>query len=186
MRAVALLVLVTLVGCRSLPADPAEVGLSESATLLAVEPVQQHARADCGPTCLQALLQYHGVAPDSALGERFPRAAIEGDGVQAGALRDALRARGFRAVLVRGSLDHTTPAGILALLDRGLPLIVEFVFPDDRRHFVLLAGYDPERRGVLIMDPAHGGFGLVPYGRFQQLWCAADHLTLIAAPHPTP
>jgi hypothetical protein len=49
--------------------------------------------------------------------------------------------------------------------------------PDDIRgvpsgHFVVLAGYDIQRRKVLVMDP----FGMNPYGRLHEYWISIDRV----------
>jgi hypothetical protein len=49
--------------------------------------------------------------------------------------------------------------------------------PDDIRgvpagHFVVIAGYDLERRKILIMDP----YGMNPYGRLHEYWISIDRV----------
>ena len=49
--------------------------------------------------------------------------------------------------------------------------------PDDIRgvpsgHFVVIAGYDIERRKVLVMDP----YGMNPYGQLHEYWISIDRV----------
>ncbi|MCO5172202.1 MAG: cysteine peptidase family C39 domain-containing protein [Planctomycetes bacterium] len=159
---------------------PPAAALSPAAVMLPVSVEAQEGDADCGLACLTALLRFHGAALDDAARERFP--AVEGAGIRAGDIRDYLDGRGFRAVLVRGTLDEAPPAGLLRVLRRGLPVLVAVTLPDrDTSHYVLVSGFDPERRLVVLMDPAWGA-GAVPFDRFDALWARAERLMLVAAP----
>lgn len=152
---------------------------SPGAVLLPVPVEAQREGADCGLACLSALLRHHGLALDDRARAAFP---VGVDGVRAGDIRDYLTSRGLRAHLVRGTLDDAWPAGLLRVLRTGLPVLVALSTPDrERSHYVLVAGFDPQERQVLLMDPAVGAVS-VPYDRFEPLWARADHLMLVVAP----
>ena len=51
---------------------------------------------------------------------------------------------------------------------------------------MLVNGYDPAKRWILVMDPDRGAIGGVPYERFQRTWRAGGHLLLVAAPEKAP
>jgi ABC-type bacteriocin/lantibiotic exporter with double-glycine peptidase domain len=175
------------VGCRParwMPAASIAAELSPSAVILEVPEVRQQDRSDCGVAALAALLRYHGRELDAEALRRFRPEAIEPAGARAGDLRDYLRDRGFFAVLVHGSLDRREPAGLLAMLDRGLPVIAELVSRDGetrRHHFALVIGYAPEERWIFIMDPDRGA-GALSFESFAALWTEAESLLLVAVP----
>ncbi|MBX3472393.1 MAG: C39 family peptidase [Planctomycetes bacterium] len=185
MRASLALVLIALAGpgCTSplgARSAPPAAELSPEAVVLTVPVEAQEGDADCGLACLTALLRFHGADLDDAARHRFPPTGV--DGVRAGDIRDYLDGRGFRAHLVRGTLDEAPPAGLLRVLRRGLPVLVALTPPGgDRSHYVLVSGFDPERRLLVLMDPAWGA-GAVPFDRFDALWAGAERLMLVAAP----
>lgn len=158
--------------------------LTDDAVLLDVEVTEQQTDNGCGLACLSALLEYHGASLDAEAARRFPRAAVEQHGVAAGELRDYFRHRGFRAALVHGTLDHVYPTGILYLLERGLPLLVELAVPrpgqPPSRHYVLVIGFDPDSGLVFLMDPSWG-IGAATFERFHERWAPTGHLVLVVA-----
>ncbi len=163
-------------------------GLSSKAVVLSVPIVSQETNSLCGLACLDALLRFNGKTLDAQAQAQFdPKKTEASDGISAGELRDYLLGRGFRAVLVHGRLDRSKPTGILGLLEKGLPPIVELVTrsPGERpaHHFVVVCGFDPKQKTVFVMDPAEGLRG-IPYARFEELWKPAAHLTLVAAAQP--
>ncbi len=167
-------------GCSGAPivwVDPAEP--SPESVLVPVPLVEQREEADCGLACLAALLRHHGLELDEAARAAFPTGV---DGVRAGDIRDYLEARGLRARLVHGTLDDARPAGLLRVLDLGLPALVALSSPDGQRsHFVLVTGYDPTQRMVVLMDPVIGT-AFVPFDRFDPPWASAGRLMLVVAP----
>lgn len=173
-----LAVLTLAAGCQAGP-SPSPAERSPGAVVLRVPVEPQRDDADCGLACLAALLRHHGLSLDDAARAAFP-AGVEG--VRAGDVRDYLVGRGLRAHLVHGTLDDARPAGLLRALSAGLPALVALSTPDrDRSHFVLVTGFDPARRTLVLMDPALGEVD-VPYERFAALWEHADRLMLVAAP----
>lgn len=177
----ALALTIGLLGCQS-----AAPRLSKDSVLVATPIEPQAGPSECGLACLTALLGAWDMTLDDAGRARFAPERLEREGgVQAGELRDYLRDRGLRAALVRGRFDAEPPTGLFALLDRGLPLIVRLQLDTDggpRSHFVLVNGYDPEKRWILIMDPDRGAIGGITYERFRETWQAGGHLLLVAAP----
>ena len=151
---------------------------------MSVPRVAQTGANDCGLACLVALLRFHGLEPDEEAARRFSPARVGAGPIAAGELEAYLEERQFRVALVHGSLDHTYPTGLLALLETGLPVLVALAIGEGEspaRHFVLVVGFDPAPGWVFVMDPARG-VGAIPYRRFEEHWARADHLMLVAAP----
>jgi ABC-type bacteriocin/lantibiotic exporter with double-glycine peptidase domain len=163
--------------------DAPDAPLAPEAVVLQVPIEAQRGDADCGLACLAALLRFHGLELDDEARRAYPQAP--GDGVRASAIRDYLVGRGFRVHLVHGTLDDARPAGLLRVLDAGVPALVELSLPGGSgSHYVLVAGYDPVNRWLVVMDPAWGA-GVVPYDRFEPLWTASERFMLVAAPAAT-
>jgi ABC-type bacteriocin/lantibiotic exporter with double-glycine peptidase domain len=161
------------------PRPRRELPLAADAVLLAVPTEAQQGDSDCGLACLASLLRFHGLELDDEARRSFPPATRAG--VRAGDIRDYLTARGLRAHLVHGTLDDARPAGLLRVLARGVPALVELALPGaGGSHYVLVAGYDPTNRLLVLMDPAWGS-GVMPYDRFLPLWSESGCLMLVAA-----
>lgn len=179
----ALLLVIGLAGCSAAPPSGGELrpALSEDALLLDVPAVAAGAPGECGLACLGALLRYHGLELDDDARARFPRAAATNLSITAGELRAYLRGRGLRAHLVRGTLDSAAPAGLLSLVARSLPVIVELRLESGVHHYVLVCGFDLARRWVLVMDPSRG-VSAVAFADFERYWRGGENLMLVAAP----
>ena len=177
-RAPLLAALALLAGCAT-NADGRALGesLGPGAVVLPVPSVAQQGSGGCGLACLESLLAFHGLALDAEARARFPAGRLAKEQIPAGELRGYLRGRGFRALLVHGSLDERAPAGLLHVLRLGLPSIVELA-RGRAHHYALACGFDPGRSLVLLMDPARGIVG-VPYADFERVWTNADHLMLV-------
>jgi ABC-type bacteriocin/lantibiotic exporter with double-glycine peptidase domain len=166
-------------GCATAQPERRELPLAADAVLLAVPTEAQQGDSDCGLACLASLLRFHGLELDDEARRSFPPATRAG--VRAGDIRDYLTARGLRAHLVHGTLDDARPAGLLRVLARGVPALVELALPGaGGSHYVLVAGYDPTNRLLVLMDPAWGS-GVMPYDRFLPLWSESGCLMLVAA-----
>jgi len=153
--------------------------LAPGSVLMPVPRIPEEGKGSCGLDCVVSLLRYNGLDLDDEGRRRFPPLEVEKRWIPAGELREYLVFRGFRAVLVHGTLDEARPAGLFMLLEAGLPVIVERTI-DGTNHFDLVCGFEPVRRFVFIMLPE--GVGAVPYDKFERSWAVTDRLTLVAAP----
>lgn len=106
-----------------------------------LEHVQQMTAADCGAACLAMVLRYHGRT--AALDELSLAMAADHNGVSALGILRAARSHGLR-----GRGVQVDDLGDLALVPRAAILHWEF------NHFVVFDRVD--RRGIHILDPAHG------------------------------
>ena len=166
------------------PASRLAEALSPGSIALDVRPVRQSGESDCGLACLEALLAYWGRDMDDAGRERFSEERLEKEGIAALDVRDYLISRDFRAAVVPGALDSSRPAGLLHVLARGWPVIVQRARSADeptRLHYAIVTGHEPGRRWVLLMDPARG-IGAMDCDEFDALWAAAGRLMIVAAP----
>jgi len=106
-----------------------------------LEHVQQMTAADCGAACLAMVLRYHG--RDVGLDELAGAMGADHNGVSALGILRVARGHGLRGRGVQvEDLDD------LRLVPRGAILHWEF------NHFVVFDRLD--RRGIHILDPAHG------------------------------
>jgi ABC-type bacteriocin/lantibiotic exporter with double-glycine peptidase domain len=174
------LVCLVATGCTSV-ATTGEVRaqLSPGSVLITVPSIPEEGKGSCGLDCMTSLLRMNGLDLDDEGRRRFPLADVAKEWISAGEMRDYLILRGFRAVLVQGTLDHARPAGLLRLLEAGLPVIVERDI-EGSNHFQLVCGFDVERHCLFVMLPM--GVGAVPYDKFEKSWAATEHLALVATP----
>ncbi|WP_434424525.1 peptidase domain-containing ABC transporter [Nannocystis pusilla] len=112
-----------------------------------LEHVQQMTAADCGAACLAMVLRYYG--REVGLDELATAMGADHNGVSAlGILRTA------RSYGLRGRGVQVEDQGDLGLVPRGAVLHWEF------NHFVVFDRLD--RRGIHILDPAHGRRRITP------------------------
>ena len=132
----------------------------------------------CGPATLASVLTYWGITTDPAtLKEEIYLPRLKG--TLPLDLLLAAQARGLTADIYQGSLDN-----VKAELDAGHPLVALVnlgyaIFPQG--HFVVITGYDDQRRGVYV----HSGLErdqFLPYERFLQSWDKTGRWTLLIVP----
>lgn len=141
-----------------------------------VELERQAGSADCGPTVLRMALRRLGceLPPDEP-------ALVDG-GTTMQSLRDAARAHGCEAFVVRGRIDD-----LQEHLAKGRSLVVGLHKPFSdgiHRHYELIVGWHRGERYVLTADPARG-FTRVDVAGFLAEWEPAGCPLLLIAPSPT-
>jgi ABC-type bacteriocin/lantibiotic exporter with double-glycine peptidase domain len=145
------------------------------ATALSVPFVAQR-KDTCGAAALTMVLRYWGrpVLHDQVAGELVEP---ELHGALGSRLAERARSEGLRAATFTGDLP-----GLREHVARGRPVLVAWREGGGRFHNVVVVGFDAA--GVLVNDPARGARRRIPLGRFQRLWAAAGHWSLVVAPEP--
>jgi ABC-type bacteriocin/lantibiotic exporter with double-glycine peptidase domain len=147
-----------------------------AATVLAVPFVPQ--REDtCGPAALAMVLRYWGrpVLHDDLAADLVDPAL---HGSAGSALGEVARRSGLAAIAFRGDAS-----ALRRSLDRGRPVIVAWGLGRGRFHNVVVVGF--EGADPVVHDPARGAERRIPRARFDELWAAAEHWTLLVAPPPS-
>jgi hypothetical protein len=180
MRA-ALALIALAAGCTSAyrgsahPFSPSALSRDAGWTSVAEVPVlRQEAELDCGPTAAAMMLAYWGRAASPASLRLAP-----GHGLQAGTLRDLLRARGLEVYLVEGGLDDLERE-----LGEGRPVLVGLAKPYQNgiyAHYEIVAGVNRARGLIATIDPASGWQEDTVTG-FMREWRPTHHLTLVVSP----
>lgn len=173
LRASAALCGLALAACRSEPV------LSADAVVLDVPSVRQEELDQCGLVALEALARYWGHAIPAELDRELAALAREHQGLSGDELVAALERAGFEAFVFAGELD-ASELSLFHHLDRGRPLLVMLVL-EGERHYVLVAGYDPTSRHLVLLDGRRGR-ALIELGDFERAWNAAARFTLLALP----
>ncbi len=153
--------------------------LSVHAVVLEVPFESQQAADLCGISALNMLTGYYGKKLDPDQAAMLFREAKEKGGVSGASLKEALKVSGYTAVVFPGSLERGT-AGLYDHLDRKRPLIV--MVGSGQRHYLVLIGYDSERKNLVVLDPAKGRL-MFPLEEFSEEWRKANHFTLLATPN---
>src|ERR1700724_131835 len=94
--------------------------LSPGSVLIPVPVVPEEGAGSCGLDSMVALLRYYGLDLDDEGRRAFPLGDVEKEWISAAEMRDYLVTRGFRAMVVHGTLDKERPAGLFRLLEAGL------------------------------------------------------------------
>lgn len=156
--------------------------LSDEALLLKVQAVEQGSTYDCGVSALSSVLQYYKFPAPEELTSRMREVAAEKGFLTMTDMKDALKAVGMSAFVVKGDLGNEA-RGIPNHLRRGRPCVVLVRQSDQDKigHFVTVAGFDPKLQLVVIAD-SNRGIAAIPVPEFEKLWAAGDNGLLIAAP----
>lgn len=173
-----MLVALSLAACSAAPLGPA--ALSPDAIVLQVPVVQQDELYECGLVSLSSLCQYHRVSIPASVREALVRTAAQREGLSGAELRAALEELGLEVLIFPGTLDHSV-TGLYHHLDEGHPLLVITQERFGSPHYVLVAGYDPPRDTVYLLDPRRGPV-VWPVATFQANWERAQKFTLLALP----
>ncbi len=145
-----------------------------------VPEIRQRKPEDCGIAALAMVLAY-GKAPATTDEIEAACPAAPGKGSRAGDLRDFARRKGLRAYLVRG-----VPEDFPRELARGRPVLVGLIQPYAAAvlsHYVVVVAWHPERRILVMMDPARG-CRRIGWEDFLREWDPAQRLMLVVFPVP--
>jgi ABC-type bacteriocin/lantibiotic exporter with double-glycine peptidase domain len=150
-------------------------------------PFIEQQREGCGAAAIAMVMQYwqhqagRASSPAADSG-RILRAlhANQAGGIYASDMIGYFRRNGFLAFAFAGQWqdlqDH---------LGKGRPLIAALKPGASLPlHYVVIAGLDPDRRLVILNDPAQRKLLKEDAARFEQEWKAAGHWTLLALPEP--
>lgn len=119
----------------------------------------------CGVSCLDMILAYEGRSLGAERAQSL-RAKVEREGsITLGDLKCTLEEAGFLAIHLQGNWNWSDEVGPEAYaswknppyhVDRGRPVILRIAIGEDRYHFLLLVGYDPVTRDLVIVNPGRG------------------------------
>ena len=182
-RVARLLIVLTafVVGCSTYQgtaktAKPHELARRDSWTMVTNFPlVMQKDRNDCGAAALASVLRFWGrpASPESveaAIGRKDRR-------LRAGDMADHAKAQGLRAYVFFGSMDD-----VVYELEQGRPVIVGLgkAVSSDRAlsHYEVVVGYEPEKKLVLLLDPARG-WQIDTLLGFSKEWARSKGVTIV-------
>ncbi len=132
----------------------------------------------CGPASLASVINYWGgKVTQEEIGERIFRKDLKGS-LSIDLLLYA-RERGFKTEVMRGSIERLKEEirkgrPLIAFLNVGLRWL-------PRWHYVVVFGYDDERKEVIVHSGRERGKRL-SYSEFLKMWKATDYWTLILTP----
>jgi hypothetical protein len=116
----------------------------------------------CGVTCLDMILAYEGRALSASWSEALQERVERHGSITNGDLKETLERAGFLAIHLRGSWIWPGGEGYDSWtnppyhVDQGRPVILRIAVPEDRFHYLLLVGYDPPSRRIVILNPGRG------------------------------
>lgn len=137
--------------------------------------VMQAKDHDCGAASLAAVLGYWGkpTTPE-AVSQAVGR---DGKQLRASDIESHARASGFSSYVFYGNMGD-----LLYEVGRGRPVIVGVGKPYGKdkaiAHYQVVIGYEPEKKRVLLLDPAIG-FQTNSYEGFAKEWAVSKGVTIV-------
>ena len=140
--------------------------------------VAQQGDKDCGAASLAAVLRYFG---QSASPESIATAMNSTDSrLSAGEMATYARDAGLRSYVFYGTMKD-----VVHELDRGRPVIVGLGKMIDEKkalsHYEVVVGYEPNKKQVLLLDPARG-WQVDSYEGFANEWAISKAVTIVVLP----
>jgi ABC-type bacteriocin/lantibiotic exporter with double-glycine peptidase domain len=161
------------------PLEPAALAREPGWVAVASVPeLRQGRELDCGPTATAMVLGFWG-RPSSPDDLRVESGTPTSSGVQAGTLRELVRARGLEAYLVEGTFDDLERE-----LGSGRPVLVGLAKPYTNgiyAHYEVVVGLNRSRQTVATLDPGTG-WSQNSFNGFQNEWRPTHHLMLVISP----
>lgn len=129
---------------------------------LSVPPIEQSSAGRCGPACLAMVLRYYEIAASE--GDIASRSGCSRrNGVSAESLVEVARVFGCAGTIH----DDATIRELRTCVVEETPPIVDW-FSEDDGHYSVVVGIG--RRSITLLDPAFGGFHVMPVRRFHRVW----------------
>jgi len=154
---------------------------STHAVVLDVPFEPQHAPGWCGLAALDMVSRYHSLPVLASQRKGILGQVTRTGGSSGSSLKEAFLQSGYFVAVFSGTFD-SQPTSLLHHLDHGRPLIVMLAAKHGgSRHYVVVAGYDPMDRQLVILDPTKGRV-TVPFEDFNLSWQKANRFTLLATP----
>ncbi len=159
--------------------------LSRSAVVLKVPYERQATENLCGLAAADMVSRYYGIPLTRDARRRLVEDAQSRGGISGRDLKTAFSQAGYIALLFPGDLSHD-PTGIYRHIDRRRPLIVMYEFAGrSQGHYVVVAGYDPARHTLVVLDPDLGR-RVVSRRTFRRDWTPSGRFTLLVIPQARP
>jgi len=176
---IALLLGAALPGCAADERSSASFAYSSEAVRLDVPLVRQESPNLCGLAALAMLTRYHRTLLSGRNRESVAAAASRDRGTSGALLKSVLESERYFVSVFAGSLDDAA-TGLYRHLRAGRPLIA-MLSMGDYRHYVVVAGFDPARDVLVVLDPVAGALAMRTQ-RFVSMWEKANRFTLLAVP----
>ena len=148
-------------------------------------PYVRQPKDGCGAACISMILQYW-----SRRDPKLPRIWPSVDSIQhalyhpkargifASSMEDYFRRQGWRVFAFHGDWNLLEEH-----LSKGRPLVI-CLREGSTLHYVVVIGMEPEKKAILVNDPAGGKFDVLRREVFEKKWSAENNWTLLALPQP--
>ncbi len=128
--------------------------------LLNVKPFRQTPR-HCGPASLKMVLKYYGISKSESELARITK--CDNTGTRAKNIVIAAKRLGMDAYVK----DNSDITELLALIKRGIPVIVDW-FSNDEGHYSVAIGTDA--KNIYLQDPELGTIRRINKNTFMKIW----------------
>jgi len=145
-------------------------------------PFVKQEKNGCGAASIAMVMQYwqrqQGAAGADAAEIQKTLYSDRAHGIYASDMENFLRQHGYRTFAFAGTMRDLTEH-----LAKGRPLIAGLQPSKGAAlHYVVIAGVDPEKREVLMNDPAERKLLKRDFDTFEKEWRGTSHWTLLAVP----
>lgn len=121
---------------------------------------------NCGPTCLEMLLDFYGVSYDPSELHNLCD-CVPGRGTDNEKLVEAIEAHGVKTVVKQ----NASLSDIVDTIKDGHPVVVNyFNCKSDVGHFAIVKGVDMDTQALLLADPKNGDDYPLTFEHFQKHW----------------
>ncbi len=162
-------------------------GLKAQPTLFLDVPFVKQVKNLCGPACIAMILQYwdqHASGEAVGVPERITIQEIakaldirSGSGTLGTQMQRYFSALDYQAFSFQGEWDD-----VANHLAKGRPLIIALGGRGALGHYVVLVGWNPQERVVLVNDPARRKLLKLDKVSFEKSWERTSRWTLLALP----
>lgn len=151
-------------------------------------PFEKQEKNGCGSASIAMVMQYWHTQQGRSLTESVQAVRIHralyvpgSDGIYASAMERYFQEHEFRTFSFRGDWEI-----LQQHLQKGRPLIAALKpsGASSALHYVVVVGLDPERKFLLLNDPARRKLLKQDRSDFEKQWSATGEWTLLALPQP--
>ena len=167
-------------GCRNVPfGRSAWLGTVSSSAIVLNVPFRAQVLPNlCGIASVEMVTAYYGLKLKEAQTVALLDEVQAKSGTSGMALKNALVQSDYFAAIFPGTVNSGEFSLLRFLQDKNPPIVM---LGDGPRHYVVVTGYRPDKKQIILLDPAKGEITIAEENFFCS-WKMANFFTLIMSP----